>query len=227
MCSCWSLAASAAGRITVRADSRRAEITAGHHYRLLLAGPVRGPWRGHWRGRKRRVVLWPVSCGVAGGGAGYARAARRAGSCCPLVSAGRPRRVPALRRWVKNHPPRTGARAFACCRHVTAFPACLVSPQRAGPLPGPIRQACAARVALALTRALHSWSGCRSRAPGHWGAPRGCWLPGGGGYGWSLVPVMACSMAARSAGAVVAWTVMAGHQAVHWPSWWWRTCQPG
>ena len=26
---------------------------------------------------------------------------------------------------------------------------------------------------------------------------------------------MACSMAARSAGAVAAWTVMAGHQAVH------------
>jgi len=37
-----------------------------------------------------------------GGGAGYARAARRAGSCCPVVSAGWPRRVPPRRRWVRT-----------------------------------------------------------------------------------------------------------------------------
>src|SRR5580704_7363887 len=45
------------------------------------------------------------------------------------------------------------------CRRVTALPVCLVSRQRAGPLPGPMGQACPAQVALALTRALHPWSG--------------------------------------------------------------------
>jgi hypothetical protein len=77
-------------------------------------------WRGGGRICERRVIVWPVSCGVAGGGAGYAATARRAGFCCPLVSAGRPRRVPPRRRWVENHPPRPGAQALAwlpSCHH--------------------------------------------------------------------------------------------------------------
>ena len=135
---------------------------------------------------RRRISQQGLSCGVAGGGAGYARAARRAGSCCP-VRARRPRRVPPRRRWVKNHPPRPGARTFACCPGVTAFLRCLVCPAARGTAAGtPWGKRARGQVALALTRALHPCSGPCPARPGALGRaawPRGCWLPGRGAGG--------------------------------------------
>lgn len=51
------------------------------------------------------------------------------------------------------------------------LPGWLVSRQRAGPLPGPMGQACAGRVALVLTRALHPWSGRRATGVRGWPQP--------------------------------------------------------
>jgi hypothetical protein len=51
------------------------------------------------------VIVWPVSCGVAG--AGSASLPRRTGWLlgCPQGPEGRPRRVPPRRRWLKNRCP--------------------------------------------------------------------------------------------------------------------------
>jgi len=162
-------------------DCRTAGITGRRYYSPLSAGVITRARRGHWWRRERRVVVWPVSCGVAGGGAGYARAARRAGSCCP-VRARRPApQGPAA--------PQVGKEPLAASSVRGPWPGCrgchrpspgwLVSRQRAGPLPGPMRPACAGQVALALTRALHPWSerpGPRGR--GRWGAPPLATRPG-------------------------------------------------
>ncbi len=151
----------------------------------------------NWRMRERRVVLWPVSCGVAGGGAGYARAARRAGSCSRAETRRPASQGPAAPQVGKESPAapvvcdvqpgcghhwphRPGGRA---CRDGSAVhpapatmePLCTPpcdwcgSGQQAG-AGTPSVQACAGCVAPILTLGLHPWSGAGPGvrlAPGH------------------------------------------------------------
>jgi hypothetical protein len=116
---------------------------------VVIGGDVSGGWL-----FGRCPAAW------RGGGAGYARpgAAGRLLSA-RQVAAGRPRRVPPRRRWVKNHPPRPGCVGLRLAAVVSL-------PSHVAWCPGSVRdrcqdpwQACAGLVALALMRALHSWSG--------------------------------------------------------------------
>src|SRR5215831_4659634 len=77
---------SVSGRITGPMQIASDENHSMVPFPLFVVAVRRRAWRGHWRRRERRVVVWPVSCGVAGGGAGYAAPARRAGSCCPAIA---------------------------------------------------------------------------------------------------------------------------------------------
>src|SRR5215472_16752206 len=64
-------------------------------------------------------------CPAAWWGAGPAKLSRRGGqaSAARFVPAGRPRRVPPRRRWVKNHPPRPRRTGLCLAAHQVTGPA--------------------------------------------------------------------------------------------------------
>jgi hypothetical protein len=181
-CCCCSLAVPAAGRITVHADSRRTEITAEHHYGLLLAGPVRGP--GAVMGGDVSGGWFFGRCPAAWRGRGRLRSPGAAGRLLLPVGVRRPAPQGPAAPQVGKEPAAPGVWAFAWLPSCHRLPGVRGVPAACGTAAGThgasVRGAGCTGLDAGLASLVRAPGPVRPEAPGRAARPRGCWLPGRG-----------------------------------------------